>query len=288
MNRDFKGIWISRDIWLSDDLTITEKAFVAEIDSLSTTEEGCFAKLQHFVNFSKLSKSRCSEIITALIEKGFVQSLYEKRYGNEVRILRIIDVCNSRRTGVRKTEQGVRKTELLYKDENTNEYTTTTIGKIEIEYEEIEKALITNTPLLINVSKDQNIKTNTVCALVPKFVSFIRGTQKAYTNHSDLYGHFGSWVRKQDVKDVDVVDEFNWFMKMFNAVSKRDFKSTEVIKQLFIVQLDNGFTGMEMQKAVENLYHSKNEWHRKTRYEHATPEFLLKQENLNKFLNAKY
>lgn len=33
-NRDFKGIWIPKDIWLSDKLTLQEKIMYIEIDSL--------------------------------------------------------------------------------------------------------------------------------------------------------------------------------------------------------------------------------------------------------------
>jgi hypothetical protein len=33
-NRDFKGIWIPKEIWLSKDLTLQEKVFYVEIDSL--------------------------------------------------------------------------------------------------------------------------------------------------------------------------------------------------------------------------------------------------------------
>ena len=32
--RDFKGIWIPREIWLNENLSLQEKAFIVEIDSL--------------------------------------------------------------------------------------------------------------------------------------------------------------------------------------------------------------------------------------------------------------
>lgn len=72
VKRSFKGVWIPREIWLADDLNITEKAFLAEIDSLSTTKYGCFANNKHFSKFSGLSASRCSTIINDLERKGYV------------------------------------------------------------------------------------------------------------------------------------------------------------------------------------------------------------------------
>ena len=40
--RAFKGIWIPKEIWLSQDLTMQEKIMLVEIDSLDN-ESGCFA-----------------------------------------------------------------------------------------------------------------------------------------------------------------------------------------------------------------------------------------------------
>ena len=41
-NRDFKGIWIPKEIYLSKELNWTDKILLIEIDSLDT-EEHCFA-----------------------------------------------------------------------------------------------------------------------------------------------------------------------------------------------------------------------------------------------------
>ena len=40
MNRAFKGIWIPKSIWLSRELTIQEKVFIVEIDSLENNGKG--------------------------------------------------------------------------------------------------------------------------------------------------------------------------------------------------------------------------------------------------------
>ena len=68
MKREFKGVWIPAEIWLNENLTIMEKLFLVEIDSLNG-EKGCYASNEHFSNFFSLSKNRCSEIIKALEAK---------------------------------------------------------------------------------------------------------------------------------------------------------------------------------------------------------------------------
>ena len=68
--RSFKGIWIPKAIWLSD-LSLQEKVFLAEIDSLDNAK-GCFASNAYFSRFFQVSKARCSQIITALEKKKLV------------------------------------------------------------------------------------------------------------------------------------------------------------------------------------------------------------------------
>ena len=40
MDRNFKGIWIPKEIWLAEDLTMQEKVMLVEIDSLDDEERG--------------------------------------------------------------------------------------------------------------------------------------------------------------------------------------------------------------------------------------------------------
>lgn len=82
MNRDFKGIWIPREIWLSEDLSITEKVLLVEIDSLDN-ESGCFASNEYFAKFLKISKDRVSRLISGLCKKGYVTSTMTYKEGSK-------------------------------------------------------------------------------------------------------------------------------------------------------------------------------------------------------------
>lgn len=73
MEREFKGVWIPKEIWLDDNLTWSEKMLLVEIDSLSTLEKGCIATNEYLSNFFNLSKDRISKLISSLKAKGYIE-----------------------------------------------------------------------------------------------------------------------------------------------------------------------------------------------------------------------
>lgn len=101
--RDFKGVWIPKHIWLNADLTIMERLFLAEIDSLDNSAN-CFASNAHFSYLFGLSKNRCTEIIKQLESKKMVM-IKHKRKGVKV-VERTIQVTNVAVLGNRKSDQG--------------------------------------------------------------------------------------------------------------------------------------------------------------------------------------
>lgn len=84
--------------------------------------------------------------------------------------------------------------------------------------------------------------------------------------------------------------EVKWFIERFNHKSKRNFKVTPTIKKLFAKQFDIGYTGEEMCIAIANLYSSDvgNKFLKNSSFKFATPEYLLKEDNMNKYLNVKW
>ena len=89
--RDFKGIWIPKEIWMNKDLTIMQKLFLVEINSLDN-DSGCFAGNAHFVDMFGLSKQRCSQIINSLAEVEYINiTLIYNGKQIEKRIIRVSD-----------------------------------------------------------------------------------------------------------------------------------------------------------------------------------------------------
>lgn len=82
MKRKFKGIWIPNYVWLSKDLTLQEKVFLVEIDSLDNNG-GCYASNAYFGKFFGLSTTRVSLVIKSLIEKGYLISNINQEQGNK-------------------------------------------------------------------------------------------------------------------------------------------------------------------------------------------------------------
>lgn len=94
--RDFKGIWIPKEIWLNNDLTIMEKLFLVEIDSLDSSEKHCYASNKYFSDFFQLSKGRCTQVIKSLEEKKLINITYI-RDGKEIkeRIIEVVRIINT-------------------------------------------------------------------------------------------------------------------------------------------------------------------------------------------------
>lgn len=72
--RDFKGVWIPREIWLNTELTLLEKAIFTEIDSLDN-ENHCIASNDYFAEFCDCSASKVSKAIKKLKDLGMIEEL---------------------------------------------------------------------------------------------------------------------------------------------------------------------------------------------------------------------
>ena len=92
MKRDFKGIWIPKEVWLSKELTLIEKLFFVEINSLDNSE-GCFAGNGYFAEFFGLSKTRVSVIIASLKSKGYISSTIIYKEGTKQILKRVLKIC---------------------------------------------------------------------------------------------------------------------------------------------------------------------------------------------------
>ena len=71
-NRDFKGVWIPKEVWLDDRLSAVEKIILVEIDSLDSTERECWASNQHIAKFCQVSERTVSSAISKLKDLGYI------------------------------------------------------------------------------------------------------------------------------------------------------------------------------------------------------------------------
>ena len=144
INRDFKGVWIPKEIWLNKDLTIMEKLFLVEIDSLDN-DKGCFASNAHFAEFFGITKGRCTQIIRSLEKKGLVTIKLEREGKNVSK--RIIKVVRKLNTLVSKLNTPLSETKHPYleNDEgsntsNSNTNSNTSRSKLKFETQHLKLA----------------------------------------------------------------------------------------------------------------------------------------------------
>lgn len=71
--RAFKGVWIPAEIWLNEDLSLQEKALLADIDSFCSRYESCYASNEHFAKFIGVSTRRIKDIIKGLEDKKLIE-----------------------------------------------------------------------------------------------------------------------------------------------------------------------------------------------------------------------
>lgn len=71
-NRDFKGVWIPKDVLLNTELTMLEKVIFVEIDSLDG-KDGCWASNAYLANFCQCSTDKITSAVRKLKELGFIE-----------------------------------------------------------------------------------------------------------------------------------------------------------------------------------------------------------------------
>ena len=73
-SRDFKGVWLPKEIWLAEDLSAIDKIILTEIDSLDN-ENHCIAGNEYFAKFCQCSEVTVSRSIAKLINLGYISKV---------------------------------------------------------------------------------------------------------------------------------------------------------------------------------------------------------------------
>lgn len=87
--RNFKGIWIPKEIWLMEGLLASEKALWGEIDSLYDEEKGgCFASNEYLAKFNGVKLRRLQVMLSNLKSKGLIKDV---SFNGRERILKAVN-----------------------------------------------------------------------------------------------------------------------------------------------------------------------------------------------------
>ena len=117
-NRDFKGVWIPKEVWLDTRLNALDKVILMEIDSLDQGKKGCYASNEHLAKFCQCSKTKVSTAISKLIEYGY---LYIQNFDGRKRELKS-RVSNFERQNIKNCNADIQnlKESNTYRNTNNN------------------------------------------------------------------------------------------------------------------------------------------------------------------------
>lgn len=87
--RDFKGVWIPKEIWLNKELSVVDRCLLAEINSLDG-ENHCFATNEYFAEFFNLSESTIKRSITQLKQLGLIETEMQTTSTGSQRVIKVV------------------------------------------------------------------------------------------------------------------------------------------------------------------------------------------------------
>lgn len=117
--RDFKGVWIPKEVWLDTRLNALDKVILMEIGSLDQGEKGCYASNEHLAELCQCSKTKVSTTISKLIECGY---LYIQNFDGRKRELKS-RLSNFERQNIKNCNADIQNLKESNTDNNTNNNT---------------------------------------------------------------------------------------------------------------------------------------------------------------------
>lgn len=92
-------------------------------------------------------------------------------------------------------------------------------------------------------------------------------------------------VIKKVSTDKSAVGDCDNFVKAFNSLANRDFRSTKKVKSSYNARIKDKYTKEQIWLASKNAH--KDKIHIENSFTHLTPEYILREDILNKYINYK-
>ena len=101
---------------------------------------------------------------------------------------------------------------------------------------------------------------------------------------SDQVKEFLSTIKKDDgIKNFTDTDKFNFFIDLFNHLTKRKFKGDSKTRKQFNARLKEKYTSKDFDKAIKAAL--ADNYHKESNYKYLTPEYITRADQLNKWVN---
>lgn len=200
MEREFKGLWIPKEIWFDEKLTWSEKLLFVEIDSFNK-KGACFAGNQYFADFFNLSKDRVSKLVSSLKNKGYIDISFTYKPNSKQIEKRIIKVNPKYRL---KQLEGVVESAFGYSYEQ--------LEGIVKNYQDINTS---------NINTDNNINNNTSIVAKATFPKKFIELYNLYDGKkNDIEIEYDKWIEKCEWEvDYDIL------LKRLKSGNKQPFQS---------------------------------------------------------------
>lgn len=291
-NRNFKGVWIPKIIWINKKLSWMEKLFLVEIDSLDN-KEGCYASNNYFAEFFQLSKQRCSQIINSLIKKKCLNVTYV--YNNKEikkRVLKIIDRYQENFIGYQENDKDINTINNILSKDNKIGFKKP-INKNKLSCNNCSKITKYCLDTFYKYKKEQHPKSrkNTFYSedkiyLCEKLINyFIKGFPK--TNYNDLRKFIKDNGFKYNIDKGFILEEY--FKEFFDkAIKIYDINYYPVNKEILPKHLKDFLYNSFMEFKSYFLKYVSNpvkkisiEKQRKDKYPKITDKYNLLLNNIN-------
>ena len=217
VNRSFKGVWIPKELWITKELTLQEKCFLVEINSLDN-DEGCFASNAYFAEFFGLSISRVKDVMANLEKKGYItRELIYKEGTREVEKRIIHVVGKSLLGGAEVTTRGSAE---MCPDNNINNNNIDYIYNSGTENHEQQNNILSKGLLQRIMDKWNTVSTNKIKGIKPNTqrYSMLKERLKEYGENSviEAIDNVGksSFLKGRNNRNWTI--DFDWFVRPNN------------------------------------------------------------------------
>lgn len=199
--REFRGVFISCDVWLDERLNMLEKGILTEIDSLDNEDTGCFASNEYLAKFCQCSVTKVSSAIKKLIDLEYV---YVKSFDGRVRVLKSRLTKNVRQT-YRKCKADLQNLKEINIDNNIDNKDNIYINCEHSTTSGVENDTTRDCENDTTINKNNNKKEDKNNNNYKYIVDFLNG--KAGTNYKHTTGKTQSLIKAR-INEGFTLDDF--------------------------------------------------------------------------------
>ncbi len=241
--RDFKGVWIPRHIYLNKDLSWTEKILLVEIHSLDNGE-GCFASDEHFAEFLGKAEGTIANLISKLKKLGYIRLL---DFDGRKRYLGVTDAFSSEKNA-QENESSLHEnvkadfTKTLKQTSRKNEHSNT--------YSNTDEKLLAAEPKFTpNSESFDQFSEKYELQFTPAILSDAKVKLELYFSENDLQKELEATAPISESQFKQIVHSF--LTMRVEGKHKKQFKSFPAMHADFLVWAKRDIAYQENQKNKE-------------------------------------